>query len=546
MSPDRNYVIGVDFGTDSCRAVVVDATDGSLVTEALCKYPRWAKGLYCDPAADRYRQHPLDYLEAFSDVIREVVARSGPDVVSRLAGISFDTTASTPALVDREGDPLALSPEFAADPDAMFILWKDHTAKAEAEEINGLARNYPVDYTAYSGGLYSPEWAWSKVLHVLQTNPEVAKAAWSWVEHCDWMTAWITGNRSPETAVRSRCAAGHKAMWRAEWGGLPSEDFLSRLDPALGRMRSHLYSETVTADHCAGVIRRDLAEALGLPDGLKIGSGSVDAHVGAAGASIAPGVLTRIIGTSTCDILVGEPASVGDRLIPGICGQVDGSVVPGLVGFEAGQSAFGDVYAWFRSLLLWPVRKQHPELLAAIREQILPELDAEASALQDNTSTVLALDWLHGRRTPDLDPDLKGALTGLTLGTSAPMIYRALVEATAFGSKAIAERFLSQGVPVDSVLAVGGISQKSPFVMQTLADVIGMPIRVMECNQACALGAAMFASVAAGIHPDLAAAQQAMQAPLGRAYLPDPDRVQHYRDRYRRYRSLGSFVEQER
>lgn len=542
MFPDRKYVVGVDFGTDSCRTVVVDASDGTFVAEVDGAYPRWGEGLYCDPSADRYRQHPLDYLETFSRVIRDAVFQAGPDVAAGIAGISFDTTASTPVLVDREGDPLALHPAFSEEPDAMFILWKDHTAKAEADEINALARSHPVDYTACSGGTYSSEWVWSKVLHVLRTNRKVAEAAWSWIEHCDWMTAWMTGNKAPETAVRSRCAAGHKAMWSAEWGGLPSEEFLTQLDPALGRMRSRFASETCTADRCAGTIRKEIADMLGLPPGLKVASGSVDAHVGAAGASIAPGVLTRIIGTSTCDILVSDPAFVAGRRIQGICGQVDGSVVPGLVGFEAGQSAFGDVFAWFRELLLWPLRKQDPERLRDIRSSLLPELEAEAAVLSDRNTAVLALDWLNGRRTPDADPNVKGALTGLTLGTSAPMIYRALVEATAFGSKAIADTFLSQGIPITSVLAVGGIPRKSPFVMQVLADVTGMPIRVVDCNQSCALGAAMFAAVAAGIHPDLASAQQAMQAPLGREYLPDVDRHRNYLSVYEKYQSLGNFL----
>ena len=537
------YVIGVDYGSDSCRAIVVDALTGKTEAEASRCYPRWTEGRYCNPSADRYRQHPLDYIETFEGVIRELGAKVGLEVMSSVEGISFDTTASTPVLVDRSGTPLALRPEFSEDPDAMFVLWKDHTAKEEAEEINRLAKEYEVDYTAYSGGSYSAEWAWSKVLHILRTNKRVAEAAWSWFEHCDWMTAYLVGNTVPESVARSRCAAGHKAMWRAEWGGLPSEDFLSRLDPALGRMRATFDQNTKTADYCAGAIREDLAEKLGLPKGMKVGLGAIDAHVGAVGAAISGNVLTRIMGTSTCDILVCDKDEAGDRMIDGICGQVDGSVIPGMIGFEAGQSAFGDVYAWFRRLLMWPVEKLLPDQRESVKDKILSSLEEDALKVSDEESTTLALDWFNGRRTPDADISVKGALTELTLGTTAPMIYKALVQATAFGLRAIVERFVSEGVNIQSVLAIGGISQKSPFVMQTLADVMGMPISVVDCGQACALGASMFAAVVAGIYPTVQEAQQGMKAPLGRTYYPDASRREIIDKAYARYKLLGKFEE---
>lgn len=537
------YVIGVDYGSDSCRAIVVDALTGKIEVEASRCYPRWTEGRYCNPSADRYRQHPLDYIETFEGVIRELGAKVGLEVMSSVEGISFDTTASTPVLVDRSGTPLALRPEFSEDPDAMFVLWKDHTAKEEAEEINRLAKEYEVYYTAYSGGSYSAEWAWSKVLHILRTNKRVAEAAWSWFEHCDWMTAYLVGNTVPELVARSRCAAGHKAMWRAEWGGLPSEDFLSRLDPALGRMRATFDQNTKTADYCAGAIREDLAEKLGLPKGMKVGLGAIDAHVGAVGAAISGNVLTRIMGTSTCDILVCDKDEAGDRMIDGICGQVDGSVIPGMIGFEAGQSAFGDVYAWFRRLLMWPVEKLLPDQRESVKDKILSSLEEDALKVSDEESTTLALDWFNGRRTPDADISVKGALTELTLGTTAPMIYKALVQATAFGSRAIVERFVSEGVNIQSVLAIGGISQKSPFVMQTLADVMGMPISVVDCGQACALGASMFAAVVAGIYPTVQEAQQGMKAPLGRTYYPDASRREIIDKAYARYKLLGKFEE---
>lgn len=326
-------------------------------------------------------------------------------------------------------------------------------------------------------------------------------------------------------------------------GGLPSEDFLSRLDPALGRMRATFDQNTKTADYCAGAIREDLAEKLGLPKGMKVGLGAIDAHVGAVGAAISGNVLTRIMGTSTCDILVCDKDEAGDRMIDGICGQVDGSVIPGMIGFEAGQSAFGDVYAWFRRLLMWPVEKLLPDQRESVKDKILSSLEEDALKVSDEESTTLALDWFNGRRTPDADISVKGALTELTLGTTAPMIYKALVQATAFGSRAIVERFVSEGVNIQSVLAIGGISQKSPFVMQTLADVMGMPISVVDCGQACALGASMFAAVVAGIYPTVQEAQQGMKAPLGRTYYPDASRREIIDKAYTRYKLLGKFEE---
>ena len=540
MSAER-YVIGVDFGSDSCRAVLMDACDGRRVADSSCEYPRWIAGKYCDPAGDRYRQHPQDYIDVFRHVIGEIAAKAGASVMAKVEGMSFDTTASTPVLVDGNGTPLALLPEFAEDPDAMFILWKDHTSKAEADEINALAHRWDVDYTSFSGGIYSPEWVWAKVLHVLRTNDRVAGAACSWMEHCDWMTAWLTGDTRPEKIFRSRCAAGHKAMWRAEWGGLPSEEFLNRLDPRLGAMRARLYDNSYTSDVCAGTICPELAAELGLPGTMKVGVGAIDAHVGAVGASISEDVLTRIVGTSTCDILVSAAENVGDRRIKGICGQVDGSVIPGLIGFEAGQAAFGDVYAWYKKLLLWPLQEFLPEEADRIGGKLLPALEKAAAGIEPGPASVIALDWFNGRRTPDSDQRVKGAVAGLTLGTTAPMIYRALIEATAFGTKAIVDRFREEGVIIKSVLAIGGISQKSPLVMQTMADVIGMPVSVVDCDQACALGAGMLAAVAAGIYKTIPEAQKAMRSPLGKTYVPDMDRNRIYMELYRRYEALGAF-----
>jgi L-ribulokinase len=466
-----------------------------------------------------------------------------------------DTTGSTPVAVDRTGTPLALTPGFEEEPDAMFILWKDHTAVREAADINAAARSWGgTDYTRFEGGIYSSEWFWAKLLHVLRTNPRMRAAAYSWVEHCDWIPALLTGNTDPLTLKRSRCAAGHKAMWHESFDGLPSEEFLTRLDPVLAGVRSRLYHDTYTNDIPAGTLSAAWAATLGLPPDVCVGVGAFDAHMGAVGGEIRPYVLTKIMGTSTCDMLVTPAEGMSDRPVRGICGQVDGSILPGLLGMEAGQSAFGDVYAWFMDVLLWPVRtvvgatdlvnaETRTKIIAEAEAKTIGTLSAAAAAIGVEESGVLALDWMNGRRTPDANQLLKGAITGLNLASDAPRIFRALVEATAFGSRQIVDRFREEGVRIDGVIALGGVAKKSPFIMQTVADVMGMPIAVPRSEQTCALGAAMCAAAAAGLHPSLDAAKQAMGSGVEREYLPDPTRTRIYDRLYERYRRLGAFIE---
>lgn len=540
----KSYVIGIDYGTDSCRALIVDAATGAEIVSAVSPYKRWAKGLYCAPAANRYRQHPSDYIESLEESVREALSQIPAEDVSAIRGICFDTTGSTPVLTDADGTPLALLPEFAEDPDAMFVLWKDHTAIAEAEEITALAKKSECDYTAYSGGTYSSEWAWAKVLHILRGNAEIARKAYSWIEHCDWMPALVTDDTRPGHVVRSRCAAGHKSMWNETWGGLPPKEFFDRLDPALGAMRPRLSDKTYTSDTRAGKLSAEWAARLGLSEEVEVAAGIIDAHAGAVGSCAAPSVLTRIIGTSTCDILIIDKREAGDNCIKGICGQVDGSVVPGYIGIEAGQSAFGDIYAWFRELLTWPLRFRNPaEDIAGFTDEIIPLLTREAEKILPTESSPVALDWMNGRRTPYADQNLKGALCNITLGTTAPMIFRALVEATAFGSKAIIEHLQKQGVALKSVHATGGIAQKSPFVMQVLSDVLEMPIRVVRSRQACALGAAMFAAVAAGAYETVEEAQQKMGSGYSAEYTPNRERAAVYGKLYENYRLLGDMAE---
>ena len=543
MESNKKYVIGLDFGTDSCRALVVDTYTGREMATGVSFYPRWKAGLYCDAHNNRYRQHPLDYIESMTEAVHIALSDLKEEEIASICGLCFDTTGSTPALTDRAGMPLALCPEFAEEPDAMFILWKDHTAVREAEQINALINKRNLDYLLYEGGTYSSEWVWSKVLHILRTNSKVRDAAYSWVEHCDWMTGLVTGNTVPEKMYRSRCAAGHKAMWHERWS-LPSSEFLSAFHPKLGTMLPHLYTKTYTSDTKAGILTAEWADKLGLPEGIAVAVGAIDAHMGAVGASITPGVLVRIIGTSTCDILVADRKEIEGRCIEGICGQVDGSVIPGLVGFEAGQSAFGDIYAWFKELLAWGL-KNIPEggMKQKIIDEMLIELTREAEIIEPTEKSIVALDWMNGRRTPDADPNVAGAIAGLTLGSNAPEIFRALVEATAFGSRRIVEHLKEQGLRIDSVNAIGGISKKAPFVMQTLADVLNMPIRVVRSEQTCALGAAMFAAIAAGVYTDVAEAIRYMGTDIETEYKPDKKRLSVYESLYEKYLKLANLSE---
>lgn len=554
---NEQYVLGLDFGTDSVRALLIETATGREMASAVSYYPRWAKGLYCDPDKNQFRQHPMDYIESMEAAVKGALAKMPTDSGARVVGIGVDTTGSTPCAIDRNGRPLALREEYRENPNAMFILWKDHTAVREAAEINQIAKNWGgVDYTKYEGGVYSSEWFWAKILHVLREDIQIREHAYSWIEHCDWIPALLTGVQNPAALKRSRCAAGHKAMWHQDWNGLPDEEFLTRIDPLLAGLRERLYQETYTSDVKAGNLTAEWAERLGLKPGIAVAVGAFDAHMGAVGAEISEATLVKIMGTSTCDIMIAAPEVIGDKLIAGICGQVDGSVIPGYIGLEAGQSAYGDVYAWFRQLLCWPLeailtetslvsRELVSKLKAEIESKILTKLAAEAAQIQSGETTLIALDWLNGRRTPYADQTLKGAVAGLTLGTSAPKFYRALVKATAFGAKAIVEHFRDEGIAINQVIAIGGIAKKSDFVMQVTADVLNMPIKVARSEQACALGAGMFGAVAAGVYSSVSEAQTRMSSGFDKTYTPQPEAAQKYQKSYQRYQELGKILEEQ-
>ena len=548
---EKKYVIGLDFGTDSARAVIVDATKGIELASSVKYYPRWLEGKYCDPAGNQYRQHPLDYLEVTEFIIKDALSKCNSDVAKGVTAISVDTTGSTPVLVNDQGIPLSMMPEFSENPNAMFVLWKDHTAIDEAEKINQLCATTKPDYLKYVGGIYSSEWVWAKVWHILKKDEKVKKAAHSWIEHCDWIPAVLTGNEKPEKVMRSRCAAGHKALWSEEWGGLPPATFFNELDPVLVPVSNNLFTETYTSDKKVGTLTEKWANTLGLSEDVAVGVGAFDCHMGAVGGELKPNMLARSIGTSTCDIMIADYDEVGDKTIRGICGQVDGSVIPGYVGLEAGQSAFGDVYAWLKNVVSWPLENilkkssaVSEDVLQEITDQIIPFLSQEAAKLPTDENTLVATDWLNGRRTPDADQKLKGTISGLTLGTTAPAIFKALVEATAFGSKAIVDRFDEEGVRINEIIALGGVAKKSPFVMQTLANVLNMPIKVATTEQTCAFGAAMFASVVGGINKDVQEAQKRMGQGFDKEYLPDADKVGIYQKIYSKYEKLGKFTEE--
>ncbi len=553
----KKYVIGIDYGTDSVRSVVVDTTNGEIVGTSVFEYPRWKQGLYCDPSLNQFRQHPLDYIEGLQQSVAGALEGLNTEIVNNITGITVDTTGSTPIPVDRAGIPLSMKPGFENDPDAMFVLWKDHTAIREAAEINELAKSWGgTDYTMYEGGVYSSEWFWAKILHVLRNNEKVRENAFSWVEHCDWIPALLTGNTDPLLLKRSRCAAGHKAMWHENFNGLPDEAFLVKLDPVLAGLKSRLFRETFTCDAVAGTITTEWAEKLDLPTGVKVGAGAFDAHLGAVGGEIKPYQLVKVMGTSTCDMIVSPMEEVGDKLVAGICGQVDGSIVPGMLGLEAGQSAFGDIYAWFAKLLLWPVdeiisgmswldAQTKKRIATESAENIISELSKQAETIPEEETALIALDWLNGRRTPFANQELKGTIAGLSLGSDAPRIFKALVEATAFGSRMINERFISEGIRIDGVIAIGGVAKKNPYVMQVVADVLNMPIKVANSDQTCALGSAMAASVVAGVHRNIPAAQKAMGRGFEKEYKPDPARAKKYNELFIRYKKLGTFIEKQ-
>lgn len=555
MNKNTSFIIGVDYGTDSVRSIIVDASNGEEVAAAVSYYPRWKDQLYCDASINQFRQHPQDYIEGLEDTIKRCLLQAGSNVAASIKAISVDTTGSSPVFVNESGTPLALLPDFENNPNAMFILWKDHTSVKEAAEINEHAAKFDVNYLQYVGGIYSSEWFWAKLLHVLREDEQMRSAGYSFVEHCDWIPFLLTGGNNVALLKRSICAAGHKALFAREFGGLPPNDFFKSLDPLLDGFVSRLYNKTYTSSESAGNLSKEWAERLGLSTNVIIGIGAFDAHMGAVGGQIEPYYISKVMGTSTCDILVAPEEGVKDILVRGICGQVPGSVIPGMIGMEAGQSAFGDAYAWFRNLLMWPMKQlisqseiidadKSKEIIEESEGKLIAELSKYASQLQINEDDELAVDWFNGRRTPDANQMLEGAFYGLSLGSNAPRMFKAVAEATCFGAKAIVERFIEEKIPVKGLIGMGGVARKSPFIMQMMADIMQMPIRIHKSEQTCAAGAAMFAATAAGLYNKVEDAMQVMGRGFESEYFPDKAKAEIYSKRYELYKKFGGCVEE--
>lgn len=551
---ETSYVIGLDYGSDSVRAVLINTQNGEELASEIFWYPRWKEQKYCNPSMNQFRQHPLDHIEGLEHTVKTVMDRSKVNPVD-VKGICIDTTGSSPVPVTQKGKPLALVEGFFENPNAMMVLWKDHTAIKEAELINELGVSWGGEnFTKYVGGIYSSEWFWAKIAHVVKEDKAVMENAYTWMEHCDLMTFLLIEDQNLETFKRSRCAAGHKAMWHESWGGLPPKEFLGKIHPYLSDLRDRLYEETYTSNEVAGYLSRDWANRLGLTTDTVVAVGTFDAHSGAVGAKIDEHALVRVMGTSTCDIMVATDKEIGGNTIKGICGQVDGSVIPGFVGLEAGQSAFGDLLAWFKDVLSWPIdnlvltsdilsEEQKTDLKKEIESDFIKKLSDAAEAIPLSESIPIALDWINGRRTPDADQNLKSAISNLSLGSKAPHIFKALVNAICFGSKKIADRFQEEGVQIKSVIGIGGVARKSPFIMQTLANVMNMPIKVAASDQAPALGAAIYAAVASGIYVNVVEASTYMGSDFEAEYHPQQASVETYKQWMASYEALGNFIE---
>lgn len=549
----EKYVIGVDFGSDSVRTVVVGARTGRVLSCAAADYPRWKKGLYQHPEYGIFRQHPLDYLEALETCVKDAAAALTPEERSNIVGLGVDTTGSTPVPVDREGVPLALTEGFEENENAMFYLWKDHSAAREAEEINRqFSRGSEIDYTKYQGQ-YSAEWFWAKILHGIRSDSEIRRAAYTWEEHSDWIVGELCGRKRPEEIYHSACAAGHKLLWHSAWDGLPAPGVLEKLDPYLVQVRERYGNAPQAAHTKAGVLTAEWAGRFGLPEGIAVSGSSFDAHAGAVGAGIREHTMICILGTSAVDLLVERAENLEDTNIREFGGQAENSILPGYVGIETGQAAFGDILAWFKNLLMWPLeqldtyleKEKYGEICRDMEEQMLNKLQQEAEALPEYPFPI-SLDWFNGRRYPDTDDAQKAVISHLTLGITAPCIYRSLVFGAVCGLKRIIDGFEAGKIKIENVIAVGGISKKSDYIMQMMADVLDKRIAILDADQTCALGAAVYAAVAGGVYPDALSASAAMAPRKIREFVPDAGKRSFYEEHYKEYLALARGAEQEK
>jgi L-ribulokinase len=542
------YTIGLDYGTNSVRALIVNVANGAEVASAVWNYAHGTAGVILSRDPNLARQHPADYVTGAEITIKQALAAAKKSVkgfnAAQVIGIGVDTTGSTPLPVDANGQPLAFSKQFASNPAAMAWLWKDHTGVNEAAEITSLAKKMRPQYLAKCGGTYSSEWFWSKILKCLRTAPEVFNAAHAWVELADYVPAALTGTEHPDKFIAGVCAAGHKAMWNAKWGGYPDAAFLSKLNPKLAQLRSRLTTRVYSIDKSVGELTVAWAKKTGLTAGIPVAVGAFDAHLGAVGSGVAPGTLVKIIGTSTCDIAIAaNTKKLAD--VPGLCGIVDGSVLPGYFGLEAGQSAVGDLFNWLVNYIQpgTPISRSASDEAETSRSgdrrsATHEDLTAGALKLQPGESGLLALDWNNGNRTILVDQRLTGLLIGQTLYTTPAEIFRALIEATAFGALTIINRFEEYGVNISSVVNCGGIAEKSPLVMQIYADVTGRPMKISRSAQTCALGSAIAAAVVAGAHKNYDTAQKRMTGLKPKVFKPDAKAHATYQELYALYKQL--------
>jgi L-ribulokinase len=528
------YTIGIDFGTNSVRSIVVRCSDGSEVGTSVFNYPSGEMGILLDPKDHNLaRQHPGDYLLGLEASVKEALAQAknedGAFSSEEVIGIGVDTTGSSPIPVDEMNVALATKPEWKGNLSAECWLWKDHTSIEEAGKITETAAEHRPQFIAKCGNTYSSEWFWAKLWHCFNVAPDVFEAAYSWVEFCDWIPSVLSGISDPKAVKRGVCAAGHKALYAEDWNGLPDKEFLAMLDPRLADLRDRLYEKAHDANEVAGNLSETWGSTLGLRSGIPISIGAFDVHFGAIGSGVDEGTLVKVIGTSTCDCgVVSASKKVED--IPGICGIVNGSILPGFYGLEAGQSAVGDIFAWFVNTICKGDSNTHQQFTE------------EASQLSPGESGLLALDWNNGNRTVLVDPLLSGLLLGQSLHTSQAEVYRALIEATAFGARAILERMDEYGVETRRIVCAGGIAQKNPMMMQIYADVTGREMLIAGSDQACALGSAVVAAVAAGSesggYDDFVSAQKAMTRLDERVYYPDSEAQVIYDELYRLYKKV--------
>lgn len=526
MSQDY-LVAGVDFGTDSVRVGVWDLARRECVLTLSQPFERWAAGEFCQPERQQFRQHPLDHLEALDRLFADVAAELGEGAISALA---IDSTGSTPAPTDRHGVPLALLPGHENDPDCMFWLWKDHTSSTAADEVNSALAAGEVDFTTYQGD-YSSEWWWAKILHGVRTSGAIREHARSWVEHSDWITNLLVGAHDAHAFVRNACAAGHKVLFNRRLGGMVPGSTLAGLDPHLAEVARTFRTPPAPAGTPVGTLTPQWAERLRLSTSTVVAVGSLDAHAGAVGAGIGPGTLVKVVGTSTVDMFLTDYASIEGRDTRAFSGVAEDSILPGWLGGEAGQAAFGDLFAWYARVLASPWEEiwrdqltgrlpadEVEVMLAASRDRLLPTLEREA--LARGSSGIVALDWINGRRYPNLDDRASAALVNLRIGHDAADLYRSLVHAAVLGSKAIFAGFSEAGARIERVLLIGGVVRNSPMICQALADGLGTDVMVSTATEVCATGSAMYAAVAIGAFSSIAEAQAALAEPYRADFSP--------------------------